>query len=257
MIDRLVLHLLKSMVLQYRVRRMNDNSISTNGQARFAEPRDVAHIETWIFDLDNTLYPAHCRLFDQVDQKIGDYVATYFQIDQDSARLRQKEFYHNHGSTLRGMMLLHGMEPDDYLEYVHDIDLSPVPADPLLDEVLSRIPGRKLVFTSATTTHAERVMTKLGVIHHFEDIFDVAAADYIPKPHAATYDRLIDRYAIDPKASVFFDDIPRNLKPAADIGMTTVWIPGHHNWAKIEDDGEYIHFVAEHLAGWLDVAVPR
>ncbi len=244
------------MVVDDRVHLMYDIPTSANTHSRYAKPHDVTHIKTWLFDLDNTLYPAQCRLFDQVDKKIGDYVATFFQIDHDTARFRQKEFFHNYGSTLRGMMLLHGMEPDDYLEYVHDIDLSSVPADPLLDAALSRLPGRKLVFTSATTTHAERVMTKLGIEHHFEDIFDIVAADYIPKPHVEPYNRLIDRHIIDPKTSAFFDDIPRNLKPAADIGMTTVWIPGYQNLAKIEDDGEYIHFVAEHLANWLDVAVP-
>ena len=184
-------------------------------------------------------------------------MASFFHIDPVTARGRQKEFFHSHGSTLRGMMLLHGMEPDDYLDYVHDIDLSPVDPDPLLDEVLTRLPGRKLIFTSATTAHAERVIARLGVDHHFEFIFDVVAADYTPKPHAVTYDRLLTEHAVNPKVSVFFDDIARNLKPAADIGMTTVWIPGHHKWAQPEDDVDYIHFVAEHLAGWLDVAVPR
>ena len=228
----------------------------SHGQSRFAEPRELRHVRTWIFDLDNTLYPARCRLFDQVDRKIGEYVASYFQIDVETARHRQKAFYHSHGSTLRGMMFLHDMEPDGYLEYVHDIDLSPVDPDPLLNEVLSRLPGRKLIFTSATSAHAERVTRRLGVDHHFEEIFDVVAADYTPKPHAETYDRLLERHAVDPTKSVFFDDIPRNLKPAADIGMTTVWIPGHHGWAQPDDDDEYIHYVAEHLAHWLDVAVP-
>ena len=235
---------------------MTNSTAPVTAQSRFADPRDIEHIETWIFDLDNTLYPAQCKLFDQVDRKIGEYVASFFQIDQETARGRQKEFFHSHGSTLRGMMLLHDMEPDDYLEYVHDIDLSPVDPDPLLDEVLTRLPGRKLIFTSATTAHAQRVITRLGVDHHFEFIFDVVAAEYTPKPHAVTYDRLLTQHAVDPQVSVFFDDIPRNLKPAAEIGMTTVWIPGHHNWAQPEDDGDYIHFVAEHLAGWLDVAVP-
>lgn len=230
---------------------------SAAAQSRFPEPRALDHVDIWIFDLDNTLYPARCQLFDQVDQKIGEYVATFLELDPDTARRRQKEFFHNHGSTLRGMMMLHDMDPDDYLDYVHDIDLSPVNPDPLLDEVLTRLPGRKLIFTSATVAHAERVTARLGVDHHFEVIFDVVAAEYEPKPHVQTYTRLLEQHDIDPHASVFFDDIPRNLKPAADIGMTTVWVPGRNDWAQLEDKGEYIHYVAEHLAGWLDTAVPE
>ncbi len=235
---------------------MTDSAAPPRGRSRFADPQDLQHIETWVFDLDNTLYPARCRLFDQVDRKIGEYVASFFEIDFEAARHRQKEFYRGHGSTLRGMMRLHGMEPDGYLDYVHDIDLSPVDPDPLLNEVLDRLPGRKLIFTSATSAHAERVTRRLGVDRHFEEIFDVVAAGYTPKPHAETYRRFLERHAVDPTTSVFFDDIPRNLEPAADIGMTTVWIPGHHEWAQIEGGGGYIHYVAEHLAHWLDVAVP-
>ncbi len=234
---------------------MTEPTAPPRGRSRFAHPRELRHVDTWIFDLDNTLYPARCRLFDQIDRRIGEYVASFFRIDLETARRCQKEFYRSHGSTLRGMMSLHGMEPDGYLEYVHDIDLSPVDADPLLGEILARLPGRRLIFTSATSAHAERVTRKLGIDRHFEEIFDVAAAAYDPKPRVETYDRLLERHAVDPMKSVFFDDIPRNLKPAADIGMTTVWIPGRREWEPSDDEG-HVHYVAEHLAHWLDVAVP-
>jgi putative hydrolase of the HAD superfamily len=212
---------------------------------------DFAHVEVWLFDLDNTLYPAACNLFDQVDARIGEYVSTFLGLEPDAARARQKEFFRAHGSTLRGMMLLHDMEPLDYLDYVHDIDLAPVAPDPGLDTALDRLPGRKLVFTSATVAHAERVLDRLGVRHHFEDIFDVVAADFAPKPHDQTYARLLERHAVDPKAATFFDDIPRNLKPAAALGMRTVWVPGRHAWGQIDDDGTYIDYMAERLTPWL------
>ena len=234
---------------------MTDPTASPRGRSRFARPRDLRHVDTWVFDLDNTLYPARCRLFDQIDRRIGEYVASFFRIDLETARRRQKAFYRSHGSTLRGMMSLHGMEPDGYLEYVHDIDLSPVDPDPLLRKVLARLPGRKLIFTSATSAHAERVIRRLGVDRHFEEIFDVAAAAYVPKPRVETYDRFLERHTVDPTKSVFFDDVPRNLEPAADIGMTTVWVPGLRERERFDDEG-YVHYVAEHLAHWLDVAAP-
>ena len=234
---------------------MTEPAAPPRGRSRFARPRDLRHVDTWIFDLDNTLYPARCRLFDQIDRRIGEYVASFLRIDLETARRRQKEFYRSHGSTLRGMMSLHGMEPDGYLEYVHDIDLSPVDADPLLGETLARLPGRRLIFTSATSAHAERVIRRLGIDGHFEDVFDVVAAAYDPKPLVETYDRLLERHSVDPTKSAFFDDIPRNLKPAADIGMTTVWIPGRREWGRSDDEG-HVHYVAEHLAHWLDVAAP-
>ena len=240
-----------------RVRAMADPSTSAVPRPTLPQPHDLDHVGIWIFDLDNTLYPARCQLFDQVDRKIGEYVASYLDVDPDTARRRQKEFFLGHGSTLRGMMMLHDMQPDDYLEYVHDIDLSPVDPNPSLDEALSRLPGRKLIFTSATTAHAERVTSRLGVDHHFEGVFDVVAAKYTPKPHVETYNLFLDQHDIDPEISVFFDDIPRNLKPAAEIGMTTVWVPGRYSWAQLDDEGGYIHYVAEHLAAWLDAAVPR
>ena len=233
---------------------MTEPAARARGRSRFARPSNLRHVDTWIFDLDDTLYPARCRLFDQIDRRICKYVASFLGVDCETARRLQKEFYREYGSTLRGMMSLHGMEPDGYLEYVHDIDLSPVEPDPLLGEVLARLPGRKLIFTSASSAHAERVIRRLGVDRRFDGIFDVAAAAYAPKPCVETYGRLLERHAVDPTKSAFFDDIPRNLRPAADIGMTTVWIPGRREWER-SDEGS-AHYVAEHLARWLDAAAP-
>lgn len=219
----------------------------------------AGRIDTWIFDLDNTLYPASCNLFVQIDQRIGAFVAELLGVDAVAARRLQKDWFHAHGATLRGLMLDHGVDPAAYLEYVHAIDHSPVQANPALDLVLERLPGRKLVFTNGSTRHAERVMDRLGIARHFEGIFDVAAAGYVPKPHPDTYRRMIARHNVVPAGAAFFEDQARNLLPAAALGMTTVWIrsagPGADAIASLGAEGEHVHHVCEDLVAWLESAV--
>lgn len=213
----------------------------------------------WLFDLDNTLYPPSCRLFDQVDRRMGEFVQAFLGLaDPQAARRVQKAYLRDYGTTLRGLMEVHGLRPDDYMAYVHAIDLSPVRPDPALDAALAALPGRKLVFTNASEAHAVNVMDRLGVARHFEAVFDIAAADYVPKPVREPYERLIARHAVQPEAAVFFDDMVRNLAPAAALGMTTVWVASDSDWAKLdgtEDDGTeddgFVHHVAADLAAWL------
>lgn len=208
-------------------------------------------VDCWVFDLDNTLYPAECRLFDQVSRRMGEWVAAYFGVERDDATKLQKDYFHAHGSTLRGLMERHGIEPGAYLDYVHNIDLSLVAPSPSLDRALARLPGRKLIFTNATVAHADRVMKRLGVDHHFEDIFDIIAADYVPKPAPEVYTQLVERHGIDPERSVLFEDSARNLAPAADIGMKTVWVRTGHAFSEWGSEGDHIQFVADDLETWL------
>ncbi len=212
---------------------------------------DLDHVEVWIFDLDNTLYPAACNLFDQIDRRMGEFIGRLLTVDRTEARVIQKSYFRQHGTTLRGLMLEHGLDPAEFLDYVHDIDLTPIPPNPDLDQALDRLPGRKLVFTNGSVPHAERVMARLGVAHHFEAVFDIVASDYVPKPDPAPYHRLVDRYRVDPRAAAMFEDIARNLAPAAALGMTTVWVPGNPNWSGPDASGEHVHHVAEDLTAWL------
>jgi putative hydrolase of the HAD superfamily len=215
-------------------------------------PRDLdaAAIDTWIFDLDNTLYPAGSNLFAQIDQRIGEFICDYLEVDAVAARHLQKSYFHEQGSTLRGMMLAHDLDPAPYLDYVHDIDLAPVQPSPALDAALGALDGRKLVFTNASTGHAVRVMDRLGVSHHFEAIFDIAAANYVPKPYVEPYRQLIAEYGFDPEAAVFCDDIARNLAPASALGVTTVWVRGGSAWSTGEPE-DYVDHVTDDLATWL------
>jgi putative hydrolase of the HAD superfamily len=213
-----------------------------------------AHIETWIFDLDNTLYPASCRLFDQIDRRIGEFVAELLGVPFDEARAIQKHYFQTHGTSLRGLMLEHGVDPTRYMDYVHDIDLSGVPRNLQLGLALAALPGQKLVFTNGSEKHARRLLAHLGIDDHFAGVFDIEAAGWLPKPERRTYEALVARYAIEPRRAVLFEDMARNLEPAHAMGMTTVWVrnDGSHLGWHVEGDGApHVHHVADDLAAFL------
>jgi putative hydrolase of the HAD superfamily len=224
------------------------------GRSR-ARPLALAHVEAWLFDLDNTLYPASCNLFAQVDRRIGSYIAETFNLDATAARALQKRYFREYGTTLRGLMLEHGAEPVAFLDYVHDIEYDPVTADAALDAALGRLDGRKLIFTNGSTRHAERVMERLGVRRHFEAVFDIAAASFLPKPEPEAYRALLARYGIDPAKAAMIDDIPRNLVPAAALGMTTVWLASDSEYAKDGAEGDHIHHRADRIAVFLEAVL--
>lgn len=191
--------------------------------------RGFAHIDTWIFDLDNTLYPASCRLFDQIDVRIGAFVSWLLDIEPAEAKRIQKAYFYEYGTTLRGLMSEHHVAPQDFLDYVHDIDHSPVPANRMLDEALHALPGRKLIFTNGTVMHAQKVLARIGVTHHFGDIFDIVHSDYIPKPAIGPYRKFIAETGIEPERSAMFEDIARNLEVPHQLGMTTVLVTSPDN----------------------------
>ena len=208
-------------------------------------------VDCWVFDLDNTLYPASCRLFDQVDRRIGEYVQQLLKLDPVAARALQKQYFRDHRTTLNGLMIHHRIRPEDFLDFVHAIDLSPVAEDRRLDAALDRLPGRKVIYTNGSVRHAENVMGKLGVARHFEDVFDIAAAGYVPKPEISAYRAMLARHGIDPTRAAMLDDMPRNLAPAAELGMVTVWVKTDVDWAQPETETGFIHHTAENLADWL------
>ena len=208
-------------------------------------------VDCWVFDLDNTLYPASCRLFDQVDRRIGEYVQQLLKLDPVAARALQKQYFRDHRTTLNGLMIHHRIRPEDFLDFVHAIDLSPVAEDRRLDAALDRLPGRKVIYTNGSVRHAENVMGKLGVARHFEDVFDIAAAGYVPKPEISAYRAMLVRHGIDPTRAAMLDDMPRNLAPAAELGMTTIWVKTDVDWAQPEAETGFIHHTAENLADWL------
>lgn len=213
-------------------------------------------VETWIFDLDNTLYPAACNLFAQIDRRMGGFIGELLGLDAQAARKVQKDFLVSHGTTLRGLMDVHGIEPDAFLRHVHDVDVSPVPPDPRLAAALEALGGRKLVFTNGSAPYAARVLERLGIADLFEGVFDIVAAGYQPKPRAEAYARLIERFAIDPSRAAMVEDMARNLVPAAGLGMTTVWLETPGPWGRIDFRDEAIHHRTDDLSGFLEAIPP-
>lgn len=223
-----------------------------------ASPRDFAHVRDWVFDLDNTLYPRRTDLFSQIDGRMTRFVADFLSLPLDEAKAVQKGFYRQHGTTLRGLMSVHKVDPDAFLEYVHDIDYSGLAPDPALGAEIVALPGRKFIFTNGDRGHAERTARALGILDHFDDIFDIVAAGLNPKPAPATYDAFVRLHGIDPARAAMFEDLARNLDAPKRLGMRTVLIVPAPLEAVLGDawehegrDGVHIDFITEDLAAFL------
>jgi putative hydrolase of the HAD superfamily len=219
------------------------------GQERRARP--LGEIETWIFDLDNTLYPASCRLFDQIHARMTEFIALRLGLSPERALVVQKTYFREHGTTLRGLMTVDGIDPDEFMDFVHAVDLACVPADPVLAAALGRLPGRKIVHTNGSVRHAERLLGHLGIAEAFCGIVDIAAAGYDPKPALAGYHELVRRHGVAPAAALMIDDIAKNLVPAAALGMTTAWVRHAAEWSGAGAAGDHIDHVVDDLAGFL------
>jgi putative hydrolase of the HAD superfamily len=221
-------------------------------------PRGFGHVETWVFDLDNTLYPHHLNLWQQVDERIRLYIERLLKLSPDDAFRLQKDYYKRYGTTLRGLMLEHGMEPDDFLEFVHQIDHSPLQPNPQLGAALQMLPGRKLILTNGTRAHADMVTQRLGIHDHFEDVFDIVAAELEPKPSPQTYDRFLARHGVDPQKAAMFEDLARNLSAPHSLGMTTVLVIPEGTreiireaWELEGRDADHVDYVTDDLVGFL------
>jgi putative hydrolase of the HAD superfamily len=205
------------------------------------DPR-FAHIHDWIFDLDNCLYPASSGLFALIDERMGAYIQRLLDCGPKEAKRVQKHHFHQHGTTLAGLMKEHGVDPHDFLDDVHRIPLDRVMRDERLGEALGRLPGRKFVFTNGDAPYARRVLEAIGVGDHFDELHDIHASSYRPKPDPHGYELLCDRFGIDPRHALLVDDMVQNLGPAKALGMTTVWVDngserGEHGYDKaVVDD---------------------
>jgi len=218
-----------------------------------------ASTDFWIFDLDNTLYPVECNLFAQVDQRMGEFIASYLKLPFDEARRLQKGYYLDYGTTLAGLMSQHGLEPALFLDYVHDIDFSVLPAAPDLGHALDLLPGEKFIFTNGTATYAEEVASRLGVLGRFSGIFDIAGADYVPKPQTAAYQSFLKAHDVAPERAAMFEDLPHNLEAPHALGMATVLVKSRYfdhpaqrdieDWQALPD---HIHHMTEDLTGFLN-----
>ncbi|MEJ2375316.1 MAG: pyrimidine 5'-nucleotidase [Pseudolabrys sp.] len=215
-------------------------------------------VETWVFDLDNTLYPHHLNLWQQVDDRIRAYIADFLKVPHDQAFRIQKDYYKRYGTTMRGLMTEHALAPDHYLDFVHRIDHSLLTPDAALGAALEKLPGRKLILTNSTRQHADAVMKRLAVHEHFEDVFDIIAAELEPKPSPKTYERFLERHDVDPANAAMFEDLARNLAAPHALGMTTVLVVPEaqreifrEGWELEGRDAPHVDHVTDDLAGFL------
>ncbi len=211
-----------------------------------------AHIDDWIFDLDNTLYPASTRLFDLIDERMTAYVGRVTGHDPIEARRVQKGYFRDHGTTLAGLMIHHGVEPKHFLDDVHAIAMDRVAPNDRLARGLARLPGRKFVFTNGDAEYAGRVLAAIGIGDQFHGLIDIHACDYLPKPDAHGYRLLVDRFGIDPTRAVLVEDMAKNLRPARAMGMTTVWVDNGSDHGNHDADPAAIDHVIADVADWLD-----
>lgn len=214
-------------------------------------PPPLAAIDCWIFDLDNSLYPASANLFELIDIRMGEYIAKRLGCTMVEARIVQKGFFRDHGTTLAGLMKEHGVEPRDFLDYVHDIDFARLTADPRVVAALDLLPGRKFVFTNGDETYARRVLDRLGLANAFDGVHDIHAMDYVPKPDPRAYAAMCERHAIEPTRALFAEDMARNLVPAKQLGMTTVWVDNGSEQASHDADPAFIDYRITDIGDWL------
>lgn len=221
--------------------------------------------DTWIFDLDNTLYPAESHVFAQIDRRMNEYIVALLGLSLEEAGRLRRSYYLQYGSTLAGLMRHHGADPHRFLDYVHDVDLSAIDEAPELARALASLPGRKFIFTNGSRRHAERVAERLGVTAHFDDVFDIAAAGYFtPKPAPEAYDRFLKRLEVEPRGAAMFEDLPNNLENPHALGMRTVLVkatgaehPASGEVAKWVQPPEHIHHVTDDLVTFLAGVLDR
>ena len=217
------------------------------------KPADLTHVDTWLFDLDNTLYPTTSGFMGEIERRMTDYVERLTGLPRDEAYRLQKKYLADYGLTLSGLIEHHGVDPAEYHALFDDLPLESLTQNPELVAAIERLPGRRLIFTNANDVHAERVLARLGLAHLFDDVFHIALSSYVPKPSRVAFERIDAAHGIDPAATAFFEDSERNLEPAAELGMTTVLV-GPHAQAST---AAFVRYKTDNLASFLNGALLR
>ena len=213
--------------------------------------KELQFIKFWIFDLDNTLYADETKVFDQVDKKMSKYISEKLNVNIAEAKEIQKNYFHKYNTTLNGMIKNHRIDANEFLEFVHDIDVNFLKKNYGLGEELKKLDGKKIIYTNGSKKHALNVTKKIGIDQYFDGIFDIVDSNFVPKPLIEPYKKLVKKHKIDPKLCVFIEDIARNLKPAYEMGMKTIWIENNEPWAKKFSDGDFINYRTSNLTEFL------
>ena len=208
-------------------------------------------IKYWIFDLDNTLYSGKTKVFEQVDKRMSKYISDKLDVSVEEAKKIQKNYFYEYNTTLNGMIKNHKIDPDEFLEFVHDINIDFLQKDPKLEKEIEKLNGKKIIFTNGSKKHALNVTKRIGINQLFDDIFDIVDCNFIPKPSIEPYKKLVEKHKIDPKLCVLVEDIARNLKPAYEMGMKTVWIENDEPWASKFSDSEFVNYRTNNLSEFL------
>ena len=218
-------------------------------------PCPLDEIETWVFDLDNTLYAPSASIYRQVEERMNEFIMSELKLEREAAQALRRRFFEAHGTTLRGLMNEYGMPPGPFLDYCHDLDLSPLARDERLAAAIAALPGRKLIFTNATVSYAGRVLAQLGLEAQFSAIHDIEACNFVPKPDPSGYHVLLERYGVRPARSAMIEDVAKNLVPAAALGMTTIWLKSGPLAKAADGDSAHIHHAIDDLHAFLADAV--
>jgi len=213
--------------------------------------KELQTIKYWIFDLDNTLYSGKTKVFEQVDKKMSKFISEKLNVTTEEAKKIQKNYFYEYNTTLNGMIKNHKIDANEFLEFVHDIDIDFLKKDLKLSEELKKLAGKKIIFTNGSRKHAINVTKKIGIDQYFDDIFDIVNSEFIPKPAIEPYNKLVKKHKIDPKLCVFVEDIARNLKPAYEMGMKTVWIENDEPWASQFSNSEFVNYKTGNLSEFL------
>jgi putative hydrolase of the HAD superfamily len=212
---------------------------------------ELTKIKYWIFDLDNTLYSGDTKVFDQVDKKMSKFISEKLNVDIEEAKKIQKSYFHEYNTTLNGMIKNHKIDANEFLEFVHDVNLDFLKADKPLEQEITNLRGKKFIFTNGSKAHVANVTKRIGIEKLFDGVFDIVESDFIPKPSIEPYKKIIEKYKIEPQYSIFIEDIARNLKPAHELGMKTVWIKNDEPWAAKFSDSDFINYKTDNLAKFL------
>ena len=213
--------------------------------------KDFQTTRFWLFDLDNTLYSGKTKVFEQIDKKMSYYISKKLNVDIQKAKEIQKSYFYEYNTTLYGLIKNHKVDANEFLDFVHDIDINFLKKDTSLSDELKKLDGKKIIFTNGSKKHAMNITQKLGVDQHFDDIFDIVDSNFIPKPAVEPYKKLVEKHKIDPNLCVFIEDIARNLKPAYEMGMKTVWIENDEPWAKKFSDSDFVNYKTNNLSDFL------
>ena len=213
--------------------------------------KELIKIKYWIFDLDNTLYSGDTKVFDKVDKKMSKFISEKLNVSVEEAKKIQKNYFHEYNTTLNGMIKNHEIDANEFLEFVHDVDLDFLKADKPLEREIAKLEGKKFIFTNGSKAHVANVTKRIGIEKLFDGIFDIVESDFIPKPSIEPYKKIIEKYKIEPQYSIFIEDIARNLKPAHELGMKTVWIKNDEPWAAKFSDSDFINYKTDNLAKFL------